>query len=354
MAQRNSKEELRVLDQLQELNRCKSIHDEVIFRFQRKAWNSVSGAREELAGLSAQLEAINPADLKSLSAKLFVYNALVYLYFSWMEIEVALDQCRAMAVILESNPKFTRENLRYYVSTLNNMAAGAHYTKQTDLLLETLDKMSALQPIYKGKKTAEAARVFGRIFHTRANFFTELGRFSSCLALEEEIDWGLRFFKDMIEAERAVGMLFPLIVANLGSGHWHNALKRVNQVLEFPNSKLLPIFQDAIVLINCVVHQELGNWDLLESLLERARRHLGGRDHLTPPVKALLHFLQRLLQEAPPEKDYPAVARECLHDLEDLDSMTLGWHPYSWLKAKSEGRPYQEVLVESFARIAKS
>lgn len=326
---------------------CMGLHDEISFLYNQVATNMAAPERGEIRTLAGQLNDEKYLASASRTTRVFALNGLFVGSIAIMDLKAALDCAERMHQLMQESKRFLKANFRYFISTQNNRLVALHATGRRAQMADVIDEMADIRKYYRNGKTISAASIFARILHTRTNTLNELGEFEKCLALVEEVHSGLRYFGEMIPPERAAGLRLPLAVAHMGTGKHREALREVHHILRMPEQQMRRSLREACRTLNCVLHYELGNWGLLETLIRNAQRHYTRHPDIPHAHDRLLLDMLDAAIRLPAgtlvvQKHFAAI----VPDLEAGASGTVsfGWHPKSWLLHKGTGTPYATLV----------
>ena len=229
-------------------------------------------------------------------SKLYFYHANATHQFTLGNVEKAYEFNKGFLGLLEEYPHFLRLYAERYLATLNNMLIDSLISGKFDVLKEGINRLTAIikRPEFKSIKNIEA-RVFRQRYLLLINWSLSQNDFGKVLEWIPEIEAGLAKFGKKIEKHHRV--TFYYLVAYL---LFHN--KRFEQASEWNNLILNDHKEDVVKeiyyfarILNLILHYELGNHTLLESLLLSTPKYLRARRNIYETEKALFRFLRKQL-----------------------------------------------------------
>lgn len=347
----NLEEEKELLAVVEEQNTCMQLHNKVHFFYVRHSTDA------EQADLVAEIrEAIShpffqaPHTLRSLTAQLFIRNALIFSGLFLNDHEACFHHSSEMVQILEGNPAFLKASRRFYITTLNNYLIGVQFSGRWDEIEPLVKKLATLRHLYQGPKSFASAAIFVRILQMQAHILNNMGEFEQTLALKSDANWGFQHFEGYLEPNRKAALRFSFAVAALGTGNWRDLLAEIEEIDRLPRTAVRPDIKKAIRQMRLVAWLELGDHELLDNLLETEKRHLNVRaDLLRPQDQLLFEYLAAEVRKG----NGQAVLDRPKDDFERDSVWTFAWHPGSWLRAKHLGKSYREVMRDYFSRLIK-
>jgi hypothetical protein len=156
--------------------------------------------------------------------------------------------------------------------------------------------MTLERPEFKSIKNI-AARVFRQRYLLLINWSISQKDFAKALEWIPNIEEGLELFGKKIEKHHRITFYYLIAYLLFLNRQYDQALKWNNLILNDPKEDAVKeIFYFARSL-NLLIHYELGNYDLVESLLASTPKYLKSRRTLYATEKALFRYLGKLLNQ---------------------------------------------------------
>lgn len=232
-------------------------------------------------------------------SKLYFHQANATYQFMRGNVEQAYEINRLFLDLLEANPHFLKLYAERYIATLNNMLIDSLVIGKYHILTDGLDRlvMTAKRPEFKSLKNIES-RVFRQRYLLLLNWSLSQRDFEKALKWIPEIELGLQQFGKKIEKHHRITFYYLSAYLLFQNRYFGEALKWNNLILnESKEDVVKEIFYFARVL-NLLIHYELENYTLLESLLSSTPKYLKSRRTLFATEKALFRFLGKMLNAA--------------------------------------------------------
>lgn len=229
-------------------------------------------------------------------SKLYFYQANSVYQFTMGNGEQAYEINKQFLGLLEENPNFLRLYTERYLATLNNMLIDSLVTKKFDILKEGLHRLTNIveRPEFKSIKNIES-RVFRQRYLLLINWCLIEKDFAKAMEWIPAIEEGLNQFGKKIEKHHRITFYYLLSYLLFQNGQYNRALEWNNTILNDPKENVVKeIFYFARVL-NLLIHYELGNDVLLESLLLSTPKYLKTRRSIYATESALFRFLKKRL-----------------------------------------------------------
>ena len=229
-------------------------------------------------------------------SKLYFYQANATYQFMLGNVEKAYKINSNFLGELEANPHFLRLYAERYLATLNNMLIDSLVIGKYDILKEGISRlaMTLERPEFKSIKNIES-RVFRQRYLLLINWSISQKDFKTTMDWIPEIEAGLERFGKKIEKHHRVTFYYLVAYLLFQNDHYEQALKWNNLILNDNKEDVVKeVFYFARIL-NLLIHYELENYSLLESLLSSTPKYLKARRNIYKTEKALFRLLKKLL-----------------------------------------------------------
>lgn len=154
----------------------------------------------------------------------------------------------------------------------------------------------------------------------------------------------------IIDGNLHIAFKFNMAYASLGNSHFKEALVHLNSILNTPEFKSRRIdVQTHSRILNICIHYELGNYDLIGSLVKSTKRYCKSQETLTPIVDSFLRFAaSKLTQEYKEDfKDqFMSIACEWRTMIADRkNALSLEYVDFiSWLETVYSNKSLEQVI----------
>jgi hypothetical protein len=229
-------------------------------------------------------------------SKIYFYQANATYQFMLGNVEDAYEINKRFLGLLEAHPHFLKLYAERYIATLNNMLIDSLIIGKYDILQEGLNRLVMVlkRPEFKSIKNIES-RVFRQRYLLLINWSLQQQDFAKAMEWIPEIEVGLEQFGKKIERHHRITFHYLVAYLLFQNRQFDQALQWNNLILNDPKEDVVKeIFHFARIL-NLLIHYELGNHALLESLLLSTPKYLKVRRTIYATEKALFRFLKRLL-----------------------------------------------------------
>ena len=160
-----------------------------------------------------------------------------------------------------------------------------------------------------------------------------------------------RFEQSLFESHTFYYIYFYI---TFGAGEYSQALDFLNQWLSLPSTVERQDLQSLSRMLSLMVHYELGNFELMESLIRSTYRFLKKRDELDDMERKTINLIRKLV-ETPSKRMLKEDFKRFKEQFEGLSQQAGTPRLYTnavvaWFESKIEGRGLSEILQEDFKR----
>jgi len=240
----------------------------------------------------------NQALATNFKSKLYFFQANATYHFMLGDVKKAYEINSQFLDLLEVNPHFLKLYAERYLATLNNMLIDSLIIGEYDVLEEGISRlvMTLDRPEFKSIKNIES-RVFRQRYLLLINWSLSQKDFEKAIDWIPQIEDGLNRFRKKIEKHHRITFYYLIAYLLFLNGRFDQALKWNNLIInETKEDVVKEIFYFARIL-NLLIHYELENFTLLETLLLSTPKYLKSRRTIYATEKTLFRFLGKLLNE---------------------------------------------------------
>ncbi|MEP7218594.1 MAG: hypothetical protein ABI876_06735, partial [Bacteroidota bacterium] len=292
---------------------------------------------------------------RSIRAQLLHLAVIAHYDYEHGNYEILPTIVARQVELLESHPAMIRERPHFYLATLGNRAltfkvlgdiesyrdALAYFRKRGEELLATSQLANRRIRYY----------LFTTFHISLLDFHTTRGTFEEGAELLAGLEEGLREHATQLAEGMAVRLLSSATKIQFGRGEFRSALDFSNRLLAMPEPKgAIDIYHQA-KLFSIFIHFELGNTDLVASLIRSVARYYGTRGLLERFERCILRFFERMLRTGEGQDQHKLLLsfREELLELQDEPGSRAAFYYFNyiaWTTSRIEHRRFDEVVRE--------
>ncbi|MCB0620950.1 MAG: hypothetical protein KDC41_20085 [Saprospiraceae bacterium] len=256
-----------------------------------------------LDGLTRSAEFLDRSLTTNFKSKLYYFQANAVYQFMLGNVEAAYEINRSFLDLLDENPHFLKLHAERYLATLNNILIDSLVIGKYDILEEEIERLTQIseRSEFKSIKHIES-RIFRQRYLLLLNWC--LSKKDSGKALEwiPDIEEGLHRFGKKIEKHHRITFYYLIAYLLFQNRRYEQALRWNNLIVNDPKEDVVKEIYYFARVLNLLIHYELRNYLLLESLLLSTPKYLKARRPLFSTEKTLFRFLTSLLKTTDPSK----------------------------------------------------
>lgn len=292
------------------------------------------------------------------------FYELLYLYqsYSWYAF-IKLDflmyyrYSSKWINLFEVEPSMKSVETGHYIKGMHNLL-NAHFD------LRNYEQFRiALQQFENFAKT-EAANLhdnfrihtFVYIYSAKLNWHLMTGTFREGLAIIPHIDQKLEQDGLYIDHHRILVFNYKIASLYFGSGNYSKAIDYLNRIIT-DNADLRIDLQCYARLLHLMSHYEMGNDDIIESLMKSVYRFMAKMKNLTVVEEEMFRFVRTSFHLSP--KQLKPELQNFLHKIKHLEKNRFETRSFayldviSWLEAKVYNKTMSDVIHEKYLNSRK-
>ena len=340
---RLEREEQSYLEQLGNLSTYRNIFLQLLTSLRKDA----SLRREEQSRFIHELlkhpRLQHPGQATSHQARIYYYRILSVASYARKDAQAFYDNNKQLIRLMEERPDLLREDVSEYISALSNMSLSCGMLNRHEEVREILEKFRQIRP----NTIDDELKIHRQYYMIRFGLCIARGDFAEgLLALQAHQQEVKRFREDLFRKNTFYYQYFYIY---FGNGDFENALAYLNEWLSLSGNIERKDLQSVARILNLIVHYEMGNTLLLESLLRSTQRFLKKEEHMSDYERAVLHFIKAVIRAAgrAEEKKAFQLLRDQLESLyeQTAERPTLDLFDIrSWVESKILQMPFAEVV----------
>lgn len=341
-------EEKEVLEKLRNISEYRNIFYRLLVSLRKDASLRGEAFRARLSGIidSPLLQDYGLAN--SHQARVLYYRIASIYHYAVSDLEKFYQESKALIGLMESQPHLLQEDVSEYISAISNFIVSCARMDKLEELEAGLEKLRHIQPNSKD----DELKIHRQYYQNKFSLCILKGDFGEGLrALQEHLRDRQHFDESLFETHT---FYYNYFYISFGAEQYEQALGFLNKWLSLPNTIERQDLQGVARILNLIVHYELGNYELIESLLRSAYRFLKKRDKLHEVERKVMSFIRKAV-EAPSKRELREAYESLREEFEDLSQQPLAktfftkaFDIMAWLKSKIEGKPFAEVIRQKF------
>lgn len=251
--------------------------------------------------------------------------------------------------LAEKNRHFIDDNPQNYSFALINFLLCSSTLNKRNDVRETIVKLGALRRRLKNKISQQqeiniflyASNIEMLIYENNCDL--KRGRLKA-----KGVEKDLKKYGEKVPAQRRIILLTDLSYFYFTDEDYHLALKFINTVLNEATVSFRSDVYEFSRMFQLLIHLELGNFDLLEYLVESANKFFKDKKKNQKQEAIVIDFFKLAVKAG--EDDMQEIFDETLYKLkkEDAEENKQGFLIYfdfvSWLESKIEGKKFIDIM----------
>lgn len=298
-----------------------------------------------------QLDAMLPASLfsgpeqaLSIRARIAYYRTVNLYHYAAQQMDQFYDSGCVLIALIEANRPFLAENQSEYIAALFNHIIACGIRQDYEAVRATLDKLRNIVP-----RTEDDRRKIHRQYYSSLFVlcqFTgafEEGRAAVRRCREEAISLQYTDYETS-------SFYWQYMIIAFGCGDYQEALDYLQLWQAQPRSVEREDLQSLARILALILHYELGNYLLLESLIRSAKRFLRQKNRLYVLERRFIQMMGQLMKSAGEGKEQQII-RLMYNQWDNLPGASIIAQVFdlkAWMEARMEDKEYAKVVAERY------
>ncbi len=345
--QRIETEEQRLQQQLQTIAAYRNTFFRLLVRI-RKGPSRNGEAAGELHKIIDTPLLKEPELADSHQARILYYRTLTVFQYAQGNIQLFYEYSKELIKLMEHKPHYLKEDASEYISAISNLIVACGRLGKYDELKRMLEKLRKVRPLNQD----DELKIHRQFYQNKFSLCITTGDFKEGYhALNAHLKEVQQFDQALFRRSSFYHFYFYI---SFGAGAYDDALQYLNEWLDLNSTVERQYLQSAARILNLIVHFELGNYELLESLIRSTYRFLKKRGQLQEVERLTIAFIRQAV-EAPSKRELREAYASLKAEFEDLSQQpqtkaffTQVFDILAWVESKIEQKPFAEVIKARF------
>jgi len=276
-------EEEKYLEQLNLLSKYRNLFLELYLKIK-------SGGKLEDVKHVVENKLIKKDTFTSYRSHVICYRVKALLAYMGRDEVLFYQYSKELIEIMESKPHFLKFEVSEYISALHNYCVACNSKRNYDEMYEANERINNIVPL----NMDDRIKIYRQYKQIYFSWSIRTGAFAEAKADLEEHFKKISTFKTKIFDDHQFYFQYAYIY--FGCGDYDTALFHLNNWLNLPNTIDNPNLQMLSRVFNLILHYELGNTILLESLIKSTYRFLKKGNRLQEVERAFLSFINSVIK----------------------------------------------------------
>lgn len=254
--------------------------------------------------------------------------------------------------LLEDNQNKLRGTAKAYISALNNLLGIQTELEKYDEALITLDKLEALKEGKRFKITEKRSLdILFRVAIGRISIFVETNNFEKALLNIEKIENILEEYGDKMSIAYRLIFKYNIAFVFFCTQNYQKATSWLYDLLNEEKVDTREDIHSFSRILNLISYYELGNVQLLDSVLKSTYRHFKNRESTYQYEDLIIKFIRKAINIADKQQlknSFEALKEKMIRLLNDPDEVEgiNNMKIISWIDSKIKNQAMSEILLE--------
>ncbi|MCG8605082.1 hypothetical protein MJD09_08800 [bacterium] len=215
---------------------------------------------------------------------------------------------------IEQRPEFIKQDPSSYITAISNKIGICLFTKNLRSVPKLLSKIKAIPATYGLKEQSPVTiKLLLRTFNLELELYRDTGEIQRGIALVVEVKKFLEQWRGAIPADYKLLLQYQFAYLYYMNGDYKNSLYWIKEIIRTNFGTVREDIQSFTLLLNLIVHFELGNITVLKYAVDSCRRFLKKKRNLYRFERLLLSFFSRV--SLADEKRHLSLFRKLHRDL---------------------------------------
>jgi len=342
-------EEHECLKRLSQLSKYRNLFFKVLTRSKQEALLRSEEKLKEMNDLMDHPLMQDISQTNSHRGRVVFYRIKSVYHYATMDYENFYFYGKELLKEMERYPHMLQEDVSEYISALSNFTYSCTILEKYEEVNTCLDKFLKINTLTRD----DELKIHRQYYQNKFSVCTKIGTFEDGLnALNDHLKTVEKFDQDAFNRNTFYLSYFYIY---FGVEDYDNALVNLNQWLGLPKTTEREDLQSLARILNLIIHYEIGNNLLLESLLRSTYRFLSKRNRLFDFEKSVMGFIQKAgkLHSSKELKDAFIELKSEFEELSKIpseDAMLRYFNFTAWLESKIENITFAEAVQAEYQR----
>ena len=279
-----------------------------------------------------------------------LYHRIKSIYhYSLSDYEGFYQSGKKILEVMESKPHLLQEDVSEYISALSNFTNSCNFLNRNNEVEKCLSKFLKI----KALTIDDELKIHRQYYQNKFNICLRKGDIKEVVEeLEKHLKELERFDKELFERGSFYFTYFYIYFSN--EDH-EKALENLNEWLNLPRSVEREDLQSLARILNLMIHYEMKNTILLESLLRSTQRFLNKRDRMFKFEKEMLNVIQASMKAHTEKESREAfiqlkIEMENLSKIPSENAMFEYFNFPAWIESKINNKTFAESIKELYEK----
>ena len=284
--------------------------------------------------------------------RLYLYQSYTWFAFIRQNFLIYYRYTQKWVDLFRSQPIMIRVETGHYIKGMHNLL-NAHFDlrnfQKFQVTLHEFETFAKTERVVEN----DSFRIQSFVYITSAkiNYHCMTGTFKEGLPLVPGIEERMNDYELFIDVHRILVLNYKIATLYFGSGDYATSIDYLQKIIN-NHTDLRDDLQCYARLVHLLAHYELGNTEIMESLVRSVYRFMAKMDNLTVVEEEMLKFLRNSF-DVPAKRIKPELEK-LLNKIKHLEKNRFETRAFayldiiSWLESKVYEKPMSVIIYDKY------
>jgi tetratricopeptide (TPR) repeat protein len=296
-----------------------------------------------------------PGDIRAVNGfyeKLYLYQSYSWYAFIKQDFLMYYRYSQKWIDLFEEQPQMIEVETGHYVKGMHNMLNALFDLRnfeKFEIILKQFEQFAQTPVANRHDNFRTHTSIY--INGAKINQHLMKGSFAEGLRLVPVIEKNLEEYALYVDPHRILVFNYKIAMLYFGAGRYEKAIDYLQRIINGPLDLRIDL-QCYARLLHMMAHYELGNYDIMDSLIKSVYRFMARMNNLTVVEEEMFAFLKSSFTVSP-EKIKPTL-KKFLQKIKHLEKNPFETRSFayldtiSWVESKVFGKPMGEIIFEKY------
>ncbi len=295
---------------------------------------------------------LNTTNINGFYQRLYLYQSYCWYAFIRQDFLMYYRYSRKWVDLFKNEPMMITVETGHYIKGMHNLLTAnfdLRNFKQFDKYLARFERFTFSKPANQHDNFRMQAFVY--LTSAKINQHLMKGTFGEGIKLVPAIEAGLEEFDMYIDRHRVLVIQYKTALLYFGNGDYEASIDQLRKIINGPVDMRIDL-QCYARLVHLMAHFELGNDEIIESLIKSVFRFMSRMENLTVVEEAMFKFLRNNVYESA-EKLKPGL-KKLLQKIKQFEKNRYETRVFSyldiisWVESKVFDKSMSAVVQEKY------
>jgi len=296
-----------------------------------------------------------PADVQKVSGfyeKLYLYQSYCWYAFIRQDFLMYYRYSQKWIDLFEAHPVMKEVETGHYIKgvhTLLNALFDLRYFERFETVLKKFEMFAKTDIAKRHDNFRTHTSIY--INSAKINWHLMKGTFAEGLKLVPSIEKNLEEYALFVDRHRILVFNYKIATLYFGAGKYEIAIDYLQKIINGAGDLRIDL-QCYARLLHLMAHYELGNDEIIESLIKSVYRYMAKMKNLTVVEEEMFRFLRHSFNVSP--KKIKPELEKFLDKIKHLEKNRFETRSFayldiiSWVESKVYNKPMSEIVFEKY------